>query len=462
MKKTYIAMLMAMVAFGSNAAIEDKGQMMMIGNAAPCDWTQWHAYCLDKIADGIYEVTTGLTAGELKFTDENGNYGTVFSTVGGQQIGTEGGTFPISSDGTDDRKFNITAEGLYTLTVNLNEETLTAEYKGELPARVYMNGDNSNFDSNKAFPVYAVADGVYVYQCFMAKDGGDGKTFKFIDNRGEWNAVNYWIPAEAQQDGDKTVVIPGNTYSAKTCNDTDGTLVDAFWRVKEDGYYRVTLNTNDNTVKIEMINAPKFDAGEVTSLHLLGLAAGSFDSNAPVEMEKEEEGVFSWTGPLDYGTEDGDPNHANKQFKFCTSTGDWDKVWYLVPAEARQDNDIITLSETTTMQNILYMRMKAVSRMDLSLVDAFWGMPAPVQEKPAYERAREAAPNYFIEANLKDMTLTMTRNTPDGVRSVDADDDTFEAFSLQGIRMNATSMSELPAGIYVVRTSAGTRKVTVK
>ena len=111
---------LAWTAVLSAAALDDCGRLYMVGDATPAGWTVWHPYALDPDSRGVYVYEGGLTEGELKFTNEVGNWGTVFAPVAGVTIGTAGvADSRLSGDGNDDRKWRVTAPGRYRLTVDV-------------------------------------------------------------------------------------------------------------------------------------------------------------------------------------------------------------------------------------------------------------------------------------------------------------------------------------------------------
>ena len=176
---------------------------------------------------------------------------------------------------------------------------------------------------------------------------------------------------------------------------------------------------------------------------MLGLAAESFDSNHPLPMKSLGNGKFTWTGTLDYATTDGDENHANKQFKFVTPTGDWNKVYYLVPTGAEADGYI---QEVEPGSYPVKMTTWTEGRNG---VDAFFGL------KPNDKGT------YTITMDVPNMTFAISKDTSVGVAEIEAAeaDAAEEIFDLNGRKV---SREGIAAGVYIVRKAGTAKKVIIK
>lgn len=226
------------------AALEDCGRLYMVGDATPAGWTVWHPYALDLSERGVYVYEGGLTEGELKFTNEVGNWGTVFAPAAGTTIGTDGvADSRLSGDGSDDRKWRVTTGGRYRLTVDIRGETIEAEYLGELPESIGILGDAVDcWNASEAHPAYRRDDGKYVYQTWMFRDGGGGKAFKFTTDGG----ATFYVPTGAETDGDIALLVPGH-YTMQQAT------TDAYWGVADDNVMRVTVDIEAKSFDIEKV-----------------------------------------------------------------------------------------------------------------------------------------------------------------------------------------------------------------
>lgn len=120
MIKQLLLSTLAYLAAMQALAADDPGRLYMLGDATPAGWTNWHPYALDRVALGVYVYEGGLTSGELKFTNETGNWGTAFAPSANYQVGDGVTECAISADNTDDRKWRINTPGRYRVTVDLN------------------------------------------------------------------------------------------------------------------------------------------------------------------------------------------------------------------------------------------------------------------------------------------------------------------------------------------------------
>ena len=237
----------------------------------------------------------------------------------------------------------------------------------------------------------------------------------------------------------------GKTYSYQESAETEpGALKDWFWGIKEgqSGEYEITVDTDAKTVSFKLLKSYAFDKDNVTELYMLGLVAESFDSNHPLPMTSQGNGKFRWSGEIDYATTDGDEQHANKQFKFVTPKGDWNKVYYLVPAEAEADGFIQEVEPGS-------YPVKMTTWTDgKSGVDAFFG----VKEGTKGE--------FTITVDVPNMKVKLEDDTDTGVEAIAVETDgAGVAYDLNGMKVN---LQNAPAGVYIVRKGGAAKTVMIK
>lgn len=253
MIKQLLLSTLAYLASMQALAADDPGRLYMLGDATPAGWTNWHPYALDRVDLGVYVYEGGLTSGELKFTNEAGNWGTAFAPSANYQVGDGVTECAISADNTDDRKWRINTPGRYRITVDVRNETFKAERLGDLPECIYILGDAvDTWDSTQGHPVYRRPDGKYVYQTWMYRDGADGKTFKFTYGNQTRDEAEFYVPASAANDGDLCEISSGQ-HSMKSAKNGNGPI-DSFWRVRTDGVYRVTVDLNNGAPSFTLEN----------------------------------------------------------------------------------------------------------------------------------------------------------------------------------------------------------------
>lgn len=450
--KTFKTMICAtLLAAGSMSAsaltLAELDHIYIIGNAAPSDWVNTCAYELTHEGTTfVYEG--GLVPGEFKFLTKLGDWTpAVMPFEGGMQVGTAGVAscdIYVTETGDPDNKWNITDAGNYRLTIDTAAETLKAEYLGEMPQCIYALGSStSRGDSNSGLFMSRQADGKYVWQGIMTYSDED-KLIKFTLERGEWNAVTFLVPESVDHNDNVKLVADGGTYQAQRSAETEpGALKDWFWGIErgKDGIYRFTVDPEALTVEVKRVSGlpGEFEPSEVTHLYMNGLATGSFDSNNPgAEMTALGNGVFEWTGELDYAAEDGDENHANKQFKFLTGIGDWNAVWYLIPVQAQADGYIeeAEVGKTYELQACSWIGGR-------SGIDAFFGVTPGTKGE--------------FKVTVDVPAMQMTLSDPNGIDTVRAESDkVLGYYTVDGRQVSAAGLG---TGIYIVRTLSGVRKI---
>lgn len=445
--KSLLAAMMSVCSLGASAlTLADLEHLYIIGNATPSDWVNTCSAPLTQSGDKfVYEG--GLISGEMKFITTLGQWTpAVMPFNGGTEINDKGVTCDIyvTETGDPDNKWNITKEGNYRLTIDTKAETLTAEYLGELPACIYALGEaTSGRDSNSGLYMFKNAEGKYVFEGIV-NPKGDHKDIKFTTTRGDWDKVEFLVPTEVNLNDNVNIVGEG-TYPMQKCSEGAGNLKDWFWGVDKAAIYRFTVDVDALTLTVKKVsNLPgEFEPADVTHLYMNGMATGSFDSNAPgAELTALGNGVFEWKGELDYAAQDGDDAHANKLFKFLTGIGDWNAVWYLIPAQAQADGYIeqVEAGKVYDLQACSWIGGR-------SGIDAFFGL------------TEGAKGEYTLKVDVPNMKLHVISGSSsiERVEAADADE-VLEYYTIDGREISADNLS---AGIYLVRTTKGVCKIAI-
>ena len=453
--KNILAGLAIAVASTAGYAYDMPAHLYLVGDGTPAGWNSGSPLPMVKEEGNRFTWEGNLYssgARELKFLGQK-DWGPV--AIYAQENGTE-----ITKDaeqsftvvyGGDDNKWKVGQNGYYRLTLTLdptNPEseagTLTVNYLGESKPEIYMLGMAVGcFDSNAAIPVYE-KDGKYVWTGAL-NYYGDDKLVKFCMTRGAWDQVTFMVPDQVDYNENVLQIEAGKTYSYQESAETEpGALKDWFWGIKEgqSGEYEITVDTDAKTVSFKLLKSYAFDKDNVTELYMLGLVAESFDSNHPLPMTSQGNGKFRWSGEIDYATTDGDEQHANKQFKFVTPKGDWNKVYYLVPAEADADGFIQEVEPGS-------YPVKMTTWTDgKSGVDAFFG----VKEGTKGE--------FTITVDVPNMKVKLEEDTDTGVEAIAVETDgAGVAYDLNGMKVN---LQNAPAGVYIVRKGGTASKVIIK
>lgn len=451
MKSIFKGIAVATLMLGSTVAAQAQitgiTDLYMVGNATPAGWSLADAVKMDQAEAGVFTYTGVLTPGEFKCPTiaEDGLWQQPYIMPLDNQtkIGKDGVENPdiyYNPTGDIDDKWVVTDMGNYTITINLNTETISAVYHNGVDA-IYMLGSATGaWDSNSGTPVLANAEGKYVWEGEMAYSS-ENKLFKFCLEAGNWNEVTFLVPETVDYNDNVKLIEAGNSYKMQESRELPegGGLLDWFFGLTEGnmGKYRITVDKDALTVSVEELEAYTFDPATVSELYMNGIATGTWDSNAPTAMESLGNGRFSWTGTLDYAAADDDPGHANKQFKFLTDTGDWNKVWYLIPSTANADGDIEEITTGT------YDLKPCTWLYGQSGIDGFFGVTEGTNGK------------YTVTVDVPAMKVTLTDGEGSGVENVAVDANaSVEYYDLRGIRV-----AQPANGIYVERSSDGNSRL---
>lgn len=478
MKKiNIIAASVLMTAAATASAQELPENLYLIGDATAAGWNCNAPEKMEKVNAYEFTYTGNFTKGEFKLPWVVGgdmwSSNTYMPLEAGEKVtksGLTGSECYLTHNGQPDQKWVVEDPGVYKITFKIdatdtNFGTLDAQFIRELPKCIYILGAAPDrWDSNSAAPVYE-KDGKYVWSGALNYYDED-KLVKFALSQGAWDKVTFAVPTEVNHNGNVLQVEPG-TYSYQESAETEpGALKDWFWGVKEgkSGEYEIVVDTDAKTVTFNLLKSYAFDKDNITELYMLGLAAESFDSNHPLPMKSLGNGKFTWTGTLDYATTDGDENHANKQFKFVTPTGDWNKVYYLVPTGAEADGYI---QEVEPGSYPVKMTTWTEGR---SGVDAFFGMKSG------------AKGTYTITVDVPNLTFDLVSGTT-GIDEIQTADFTavvsgdmltvtgvegeVAVYDVAGRKVLTTSggtadVSMLANGVYIVATAKGSVKIYKK
>lgn len=153
------------------------------------------------------------------------------------------------------------ADGTYRITVNaktLTLEKLSDETEEPEPEVKTIYGLGSAFGWDSGNPAGLTPDpeqpGIYTAEVNLVYSD-ENKQFKFCLEKGDWDKVHYLVPESVDYNGNVKIATPGE-YKMFQCSEMDGNLRDHFWGIPEgaDGKYRLTVDTNTLTLKIEKPN----------------------------------------------------------------------------------------------------------------------------------------------------------------------------------------------------------------
>lgn len=450
--------------------------LYLIGDATCAGWNNNYPEQMVKVSDTEFTYTGIFKKGEFKlpWVKGDGMWGsnTFMPLENGQKVtgtGLRNSESYLTHNGQPDQKWYVEDPGVYKLTFRIditdtNFGTLDAE-PAELPNSIFMLGAATERWYSDSPTVVPGADGKYTWTGPLNFYGED-KMVKFALSYGDWDKITFLVPTETNLNGNVLQVDPG-TYSYQESAETEpGALKDWFWGIREckSGEYEITVDTNAKTVSFRLLKSYAFDQNNTTELYMLGLAADSFDSEHPLPMTALGNGKFSWSGNLDFATADGDDNHANKQFKFVTPTGPWNKVYYLVPTGAEADGYIQEVTPGT------YPVKMSTWTEGRSGVDAFFGVTSGT--KGIYTVIVDV-PNMsfdFIAGNsgVEEIEATAFKAVLSGsVLTIAGAEGEVAVYDIAGRKLlvaanGSNDASLLAAGIYVVSDGRNTVKLIKK
>lgn len=386
-------------------------ELYLVGDGTPAGWNVAKPVETEMTSPQVFEYTGNLFVGEMKCpmqVSDKWEAPFVMPKVAGTVIDRNGVADPACEyvpTGSPDSKWNIAEEGQYHLVFDCSKGkdaiTVSAKYLGPCVYGPELHiqgiaGDN-DFSSNTCPEMdYDDETGIFSWECDLYYDNKEAssdnhnKQFKFTDKNGNWDAVTYYIPAEATKDGYIKEIGEG-TYKMKSCTWANGAKgIDAFWGIRKggDGHYLISVDTEKMTVTLKRLGDAEPQPEPELALWMLGVAGNSgTDSNNPgVKLTRiGDTKTFYWEGELYYTTEEN-----NRQFNFIGKTGDWSKVPFYVPAEGDSD------SYRAMVKDGGVYPMKKIQGAGQPL-SASWGI----------EKANNG--KYRVEVDLDKMQVTTTR-----------------------------------------------------
>lgn len=269
--------------------------LYMVGDATPNGWDNSNPTELTISANdpGVFTYQGEMSAGELKFLTLIGEW------LPSYQRGAETNALVLRTDFSQpDDKFIIEQAGLYKITVDVIEMTFKAEALASSPYNelwIVGSATPKGWDIDNADLMVQDTSDPFVFTFNEELLAGEFK----IATAKDWGAP-FYRPASVDQPITEADI-------QLTAGDPDHK-----WNITEPGPYKITLNLRENTINI----AP-FTPYE--NLWIVGDATpAGWNINSPVQMTRESDYVFTWTGQLNAG-----------EFKFPISTGDWGTGFFM-------------------------------------------------------------------------------------------------------------------------------------
>ncbi len=303
--------------------------LYMVGDATPNGWsidspTPLAAEGEDPL---VFEWEGSLSTGEMKLCLVAGSWDVPFirPEVNGEEISSTDiseATFAMHA-GDPDNKWKIAEAGVYHLTFDLRNWTMSTRYVGSAPAPViepieteelYMVGDAAPCGWNIDSPTPLTKKSDYIFEYEGALPAGE---IKCCLSAGSWD-VNFIRPAsEGVKIGKSGVETPEFVFTASPDNK---------WCVADGGTYRLTFDLEHWTISAEYTGElPEQEKNPIAtqSLYIIGDATpGGWSLDAATAFSSTEDYIWTWEGELVSGT-----------FKACTDKSSFD-VPFIRPAKA--------------------------------------------------------------------------------------------------------------------------------
>ncbi|MCM1066685.1 MAG: SusF/SusE family outer membrane protein [Muribaculaceae bacterium] len=276
--------------------------LYMLGDATPTGWSNTNPTPLEPTAEEplLFTWEGPLNTGELKLCLVPGSWDVPFirPLSGGTPIDKNGiadAEFKMNAGNPDD-KWNVTDAGIYFLSFDLRNWTMSAEYIGALPGpviepieaeAVYMVGDFNGWNIAEPTELEKKSDYIYTYEGPM--DAGE---MKACISKGSWDVPFIRPQAGGCKIGRNGVESDSFVYT---------TGPDNKWQIEEPGIYRITFDLENWTIAAEYTGEYK----PASKLYMIGSATeGGWSWDAAIEIvaEADDDNIFVWEGELGRGT----------------------------------------------------------------------------------------------------------------------------------------------------------------
>lgn len=371
MKKLTSLLLLALFTVSSVTA-EIYENLYVVGNACSAGWDPGRALVMTKTADGVFTWTGPLssTPGDARFKfliarSWDTSITCQITTPGHTTItsGVEENLFVKTNSGADN-SFRVPETAEYTINIDLNTMKMTCTKAGDMNTdtpdltQLHLVGSatTAGWNSGDALTMIRLQDGVFVWAGNLTADG----EFKFLNIKGSWDrTIN---PMGANVD-----FVTDNEYHL-IYRKLESSPDDYKFKVLTTGLYVVNVNLNTMSVTFSLATP------DLNQLFIVGSAtAAGWENASALEMTKQADGIFTWTGDLS----------ADGEFKFLNQQGSWNKT--INPLDAN------TNFVVGTEYNLHYRPLESSAN--------------------DYKFKVTAAGRYTVVANLNTMKVTIQQST---------------------------------------------------
>ena len=383
MKKLTFLLLLTFLGVSSVSAAAYQN-LYVVGDACTSGWDPGAALQMTTTTDGVFTWTGRLTGNATSGARFKFLTARAWETSITCQIATAGHKVIASGIAEDlfvktntgeDNAFKVPETADYTVVVDLNTMKMTCTIVGvidtSVPDLTQLNivGDatTAGWDAANALTMVKVADGVFNWAGNLTVGG----EFKFVNIKGSFaRTIN---PLDANTD-----FIVGIEYSLNY-RELESSPNDFKYKVTTAGLYSITVNMNTMKMNINTTGP------NLSQLYIVGNATSADWANEKaLEMTKQQDGVFSWTGEL----------IADGEFKFINEIGKWSNTFN--PLDAN------TTFVVGTEYNLNFR---------------------PMESSPNdFKFKATTAGRYTVSVNLNTMKVTVVASTEAGTGKVSVND----------------------------------------
>lgn len=269
--------------------------LYIVGDATPNGWNIDNPTQLEKKSDYIFVYEGPLEAGELKACATTGSWDAPFIRPDRADcvINKQGVAIPSFVYTTSpDNKWKVEDAGIYRITFDLQEWTITAEYTGEYtaPSKLYMIGEATeggwSWDNATVIQASADNDNIFIWEGELGR--GSLKAAREKDF-----SAPFYRPATPDCEISASGVASHEMLFTESHDDK--------WLVTVAGKYRLTFNTEAMT-----FDAVYLEEGDVQpsfpTLYMIGGATeGGWSLDNATAITTETENLYEWEGNLNEG-----------------------------------------------------------------------------------------------------------------------------------------------------------------
>ena len=266
--------------------------LYLIGDATPSAWDINNPEKMTKTADYTFEWEGVLYAGNLQALTTVGDWGQAFMLPKAKEskitkAGLTSDRFTTSVN--HNKMWEIVDAGVYKLTFDLKEWTLSAEYKGEfVQDKLYMIGSATeggwSFIHATEISLANGSNTSYEWTGYLSE--GDFKAGPTKNSEG-----NFYRPAENGVEVSESGVANTTMVLSKE--------PDHQWKVVKAGNYKLLFDTQNMSFTAQFLSDPGHRPVDASELYIFGDATtAGWDINNPMVLTKKSDNVFVYEGNL--------------------------------------------------------------------------------------------------------------------------------------------------------------------